>query len=67
MLEIKNIKNTQVFYGKSKEGEPHRFKAFGDAFLSTQVWTVECTDEGDYIFRFNQDDQHILYPTADLK
>lgn len=67
MLVIKDIKNSQVFYGKGKDGSPYRFKAWGDAKQDEfGMWEIECTDEGDYCYTFDTLDQHILYPTEDL-
>lgn len=67
MIDIKSIKNAQVFYGKGADGSPYRFKAWGDAQQSSvnDGWFIDCTDEGDYCYTFNQDDEHILYLTKE--
>lgn len=66
MLKVKEIKNAQVFYGKSSNGSPYRFKAWGDARLDADgFWELDCTDEGDYCYTFTESDEAILYPTKE--
>lgn len=61
MLKIKDIKNSQVFYGKDSKGEYHSFKAWGDASCVNGVWEVECTDSGEYCYTFDETDEYTLY------
>lgn len=64
MIDIKSIKNAQVFYGKGNDGSLYRFKAFGDAYQNEfGFWEIECTDIGDYIYIFDEGDNDILYAT----
>lgn len=66
MINIKTIKNAQVFYGKSKDGSHYRFKAFGDAYQNEfGFYEIECTDLGDFIYIFDDGDSDILYATKE--
>lgn len=68
MLPIKDIKNSQVFYAKASDRSPYSFKAWGDSYQCNEdgLWTIECTDSGDYCYTFIQTDENILYPTKEL-
>lgn len=61
MLKIKDLKRNQVFYGKGRSGEMHSFKVWMYPTEVNGVWTVDCTDTGDYCFTFTEEDEAILF------
>jgi hypothetical protein len=64
MLQIKDIKNSQVFWAKDpKTGKVHDFKAYGNPSVCDGKLVVECTDSGDYIYMFDENDADILFAT----
>lgn len=66
MLQIKDIKNSQYFWGKDpKTGTVHEFKAWQNPFMRGGKLWIECTDRGDYIYEFDENDAHMLYPTKE--
>ena len=66
MLKIKDIKNSQFFYGKNGDGTAYEFRAYGSPFQKEGVWHIEATDAGDYCFTFNELDESILYPSEEM-
>ncbi|MND31791.1 hypothetical protein D3C80_223510 [compost metagenome] len=64
MLKVTDIKNGQVFWGVDpKTGKVWDFKAWQNPFERDGKWWIECTDAGDYIYEFNEDDAYMLYAT----
>ncbi|UOL48793.1 hypothetical protein [Pseudomonas phage Astolliot] len=64
MLEIKDIKNSQRFWGKDpKDGKVWEFKAWQAPFERDGKLWIECTDAGDYIYEFDETDAYMLYAT----
>lgn len=66
MLKIKELQRNQVFYGKDSKGEPYRFKVWMYPTEDDGIWSVDCTDEGDFIFTFTEDDEPVLFLSEDL-
>jgi len=67
MLKIKDIENSQTFYVMDDGGEPYLFKAWGDATLVNNVWTVDAEDADEYLFTFTEEDEVILFLTDSLE
>ena len=60
-IKIKELKNSQVFFGKGNSGEFHDFKCWGDPALVNGIWTIHCTDSGDYCYTFTEEDEGVLF------
>lgn len=64
MLNIKDIRNSQVFWGVDpKTNKVWDFKAWQNPFERDGKWWIECTDAGDYIYEFDENDSYMLYAT----
>lgn len=66
MLKIKDLKNRQRFYAMDADGEPYSFRVWMEPTKVNDIWTVDCTDEGDYCFTFTEEDEKILFLTDSL-
>ena len=60
-IKIKELKNGQVLFGKGESGEFHDFKCWGDPTFVNGVWTIDCTDSGDYCYTFTEEDEGVLF------
>jgi len=67
MLKIKDLKIRQRFYAMDSQGEPYGFTTYGSPAEINGVWTVDCTDDGDYCFTFTEEDEAILFLTDSLE
>lgn len=64
MLQIKDIKNSQVFWGLDPNTKKvWSFKAWQNPFKRDGKLWIECTDRGDYIYEFDEDDAQMLFAT----
>lgn len=64
MLQIKDIKNSQRFWGVDpKTNKVWDFKAWQNPFEQNGKLCIECTDAGDYIYVFDEDDAYMLFAT----
>ncbi len=67
MLKIKDLQRNQVFYAMDSSGEAYSFKVWMYPTEVNGVWTVDCTDSGDYCFTFTEEDEAILFLTDALE
>jgi len=67
MLKIKDLQRNQVFYAMDSSGEPYSFKVWMHPMQVNGMWTVDCTDSGDYCFTFTEEDETILFLTDALE
>ncbi len=67
MLKIKDLQRNQCFYAMDTNGEPYSFKVWMRPTEVNGIWTVDCTDSGDYCFTFTEEDEPILFLTDSLE